>query len=371
MSATGVLLCAGSAARMGFDKLTTPIGGRTAIERSIDLLTCGGCDALVIVASEANETYVRSLSCAVPKTVVRGGKTRTESVRNGLTEATGDIAVIHDAARCFTPASCVAACIESAAAYGSGVLALPVADTVVRTDGAAYETLDRTNLYRTQTPQAFLLTEIRKAYLSAEDDATDDAALYRRFIGTPRLVRGSELAKKLTTPEDWVWAKEQGMICTKIGTGFDTHRLVEGRKLVLGGVEIPYEKGLLGHSDADVLIHAVIDAILGAAALGDIGKAFPDSDAAYKDIDSRVLLRRTMDMVQKRDMKVAQIDATILCQRPKLRPYIDAMRQNLAADLDLSLESVSVKATTTEGMNDEGKGLCISAQAIAQVRGTA
>ena len=369
MTVTGILLCAGSAERMGFDKLTTPLGGRTAMERAAALLTAGGCDALVIVANEANEAYGRSLPCSVPKTVVRGGKTRTESVRNGLQAAQGTIVVIHDAARCFTPASCVTACIESARAYGSGVLALPIADTVVRADGGAYETLDRTNLYRTQTPQAFLREQILSAYAKTDESATDDAALYRRFIGTPRLIEGSELARKLTTPADWMWAKEQCTIYPKIGTGQDTHRLVEGRKLILGGVEIPFEKGLLGHSDADVLIHAIADAILGATALGDIGKLFPDSDRAYKDIDSRVLLRHIVKMVQKRDMKVAQVDATILCQRPRLRPYIDAMRQNLAEDLDLALENVSIKATTTEGMNDEGRGLCISAQAIAQVRG--
>ena len=365
----GILLCAGSATRMGFDKLTTPLGGRTAVERSMALLTLGGCETLVLVTSEQNEAYIRSLPCAVPTVVVRGGATRTESVRNGLLAAKGaEIAVIHDAARCFTPAGCVAACIESARQYGSGVLAMPVADTVVRTDGAAYETLDRTNLWRTQTPQAFSYAEILDAYTRADGGATDDAALYACFIGTPRMVPGSERARKLTTAADWQWAKEQLMSYTKIGTGFDTHRLVENRRLILGGVEIPYEKGLLGHSDADVLLHAVIDAIMGAAALGDIGAAFPDNDAAYKNIDSRALLRRTFDMVQKRDMQIVQLDATILCQRPKLRPYIDEMRRNIAADLGLALENVSVKATTTEGMNAEGQGLCISAQAVAQVR---
>lgn len=361
----GILLCAGSATRMGFDKLLTPIGGRTAAERSIELLVQGGCDSLVLVANESNEAALAALPCPVPVTVVRGGQTRTESVRNGLNALkNAEIAVIHDAARCFTPASCVMACIESARQSGSGVLALPVADTVVRSDGAAYDTLDRANLYRTQTPQAFRYAEIVRAYASGET-ATDDAALYARAIKAPRLVPGSELARKLTTAADWEWAKALCRSCPKIGTGFDTHRLVEGRRLILGGVEIPYEKGLLGHSDADVLLHAIIDALLGAAALGDIGALFPDSDAAYKDIDSRILLRRAAELVQNRDMQIGSVDATVLCQRPKLRPYIDAMRRNIAADLQLPVERVSVKATTTEGMNDEGRGLCISAHAIA------
>lgn len=361
----GILLCAGSASRMGFDKLLTPIGGRSAVERSIALLVQGGCETLVLVANERNEQALAALDCPVPRIVVRGGSERTDSVRNGLRALHGaEIAVIHDAARCFTPASCVAACIESAEKYGSGVLAMPVADTVVRTDGEAYDTLDRTNLWRTQTPQVFRYDEIVRAYDGA-DGATDDAALYAKAIGTPRLVPGSDRARKLTAADDWAWAKELCRSYPKIGTGFDTHRLVEERRLILGGVEIPFEKGLLGHSDADVLIHAIIDAVLGAAALGDIGKLFPDSDPKYKGIDSRVLLRTVSDMVQKRDMEIASIDATILCQRPKLRPYIDEMRRNLSRDLGLPLERVSVKATTTEGMNDEGRGLCISAQATA------
>lgn len=365
----GILLAAGSSSRMGFDKLTTPLGGRTAIERSADLLVLGGCEKLVVVTNAEHFDHIRSLSCPVPLIVVPGGKTRGDSVKKGLAAAAPcTIAVIHDAARCFVPVSCVKESIESAKTYGSGVLAVPVADTVVRTDGEAYEPVDRTNLYRTQTPQTFRYEEILSAYGHSDGTSTDDADLYRRYVGTPRLVPGSELARKLTSPEDWAWAKEFCITCTKFGIGFDTHRLVEGRNLILGGVKIPYEKGLLGHSDADVLIHAIIDAILGAAALGDIGKLFPDSDPAYQGIDSRVLLRTVVELVQKRDMRIDQIDAEILCQRPKLRTYIDEMRRNLALDLQISLENVSVKATTTEGMNDEGKGLCISAQAIARIR---
>ncbi|MBR3178009.1 MAG: 2-C-methyl-D-erythritol 2,4-cyclodiphosphate synthase [Clostridia bacterium] len=355
---------------MGFDKLVTPIAGLNAIERSAELLIRGGCEKLVIVTNRDHEKLIRGLNVSVPVIIVHGGATRTESVRNGLQaipDETDGIAVIHDAARCFTPVECVRKCIDSALLHGSGVLAIPVRDTLIRTDGEQYETLNREGIWRTQTPQAFRIEEIKKAY-SETMEATDDAALYARRIGTPHLVQGDEKARKLTTEEDWKWAKEMFMAYPRFGTGFDTHQLVEGRKLILGGVEIPHEKGLLGHSDADVLIHAIIDAIMGAASLGDIGKAFPDKDEAYRGIDSRILLRRTFDMVQKMDMRVIQVDATIVCQRPKLRPYIDMMRDNIAKDLDLPTENVSVKATTTEGMNDEGKGLCVSAQAIAVLR---
>lgn len=364
----GILLAAGSSVRMGFDKLFTPIAGKTALQRSADLLVLGGCEQLIVVTTAVHLESVRSLASAIPLSVVLGGQTRGESVLNGLLAAKGaDIAVIHDAARCFTPVSCVKESIESALKHGSGVLALPIVDTIVRSTPDALETLNRADLWRTQTPQAFQYDAILSAYRSFQGNATDDATVFQKHIGKPRLVMGSGLARKLTTSEDWEWAKEQCMICTKFGIGYDVHRLVPERKLILGGVEIPHEKGLLGHSDADVLIHAIIDAILGAAALGDIGVLFPDSDMSYRGISSRELLRRTMGLVYKQDMTVVHVDATVVCQRPKLRGYIDAMRTNLAADLRIPVEDVSVKATTTEGMNDEGRELCISAQAIAQV----
>lgn len=366
MSACGVLLCAGASNRMGFDKLNTPIAGKTAIERSMDALVAGGCDTLVFVVSGESEKTVAALRVPVPFTVVSGGKQRTDSVRNGLKAASGEIAVIHDAARCFVDPAIVTASIEAAKAYGSGVAAIPVTDTVVRVEDGAVETLDRNTLFRMQTPQTFRLTEIRAAYEQG-GCATDDATLYAGMFGAPRLVPGSEENRKLTTEADWTWAIDR--LCPAVyGIGFDTHRLVEGRDLFLGGVRIPFEKGLLGHSDADVLLHAVMDAILGAMKLGDIGKLFPDTDPQYAGISSRVLLRKVNELVQKRDMLISHIDATVICQRPKLAPHRETIERTIAADLGISTDAVSVKATTTEGMNDEGRGLCISAQAIVSVR---
>ncbi len=365
MSACGILLCAGTSARMGFDKLNTPLGGKTAIARSMDALVAGGCDSLVFVVGGASEQTVRSLGCPVPFTVVSGGETRTDSVRNGLAAVTAEIAVIHDAARCFVDPALVRACIEAAQAFGSGVAAIPMTDTVMRMHAYGAETLDRNVLFRMQTPQAFRTEQIRAAYAAGET-ATDDATLYARFVGAPHLVTGSEDNRKLTTASDWAWAQRR-LSEPAFGIGFDTHRLVEGRRLILGGVEIPYEKGLLGHSDADVLLHAIMDAILGAMKLGDIGKLFPDTDEAYRGISSRELLRKVNELVQKQDMVVRHVDATVICQRPKLAPYREAMERTIAADLEIPFTAVSVKATTTEGMNDEGRGLCISAQAIASV----
>ncbi len=365
MSACGILLCAGTSARMGFDKLNTPLGGKTAIERSTDALIAGGCDSIVFVVNDASEQTVRSLDCPVPFSIVAGGETRTESVRNGLHAVTADVAVIHDAARCFVDPALVKACIEAAQAYGSGVAAIPMTDTVMRMHAYGAETLDRSTLWRMQTPQAFRTEQIKTAY-AANETATDDATLYARAIGTPHFVTGSEDNRKLTTAADWAWA-EARLSQPTYGIGFDTHRLVEGRRLILGGIEIPYEKGLLGYSDADVLLHAIMDAILGAMKLGDIGKLFPDTDERYRGISSRELLRAVNNLVQKRDMVVRHVDATVICQRPKLAPYREAMERTIAEDLQIPFTAVSVKATTTEGMNDEGRGLCISAQAIASV----
>ena len=367
MSACGILLCGGSASRMGFDKLNTPLCGKTAIERSMDALLAGGCDSLVFVVSEASEKTVASLNVPAAFTVVPGGKERTDSVRNGLRAAEGEIAVIHDAARCFVSPATVRESIEAAERYGSGVAALPVTDTVIRLGDGEIETLDRNTIFRMQTPQTFRLKEIRTAYETGAS-ATDDATLYARMFGVPHLILGSEDNRKLTTAQDWAWALSRLQPPPVYGTGYDTHRLVEGRKLFLGGVEIPFEKGLLGHSDADVLLHAIMDAILGAMKLGDIGKLFPDTDPQYAGISSRVLLRKVNEMVQKRDMVVSHIDATVICQRPKLAPYREEIERTIAADLAVFEDAVSVKATTTEGMNDEGRGLCISAQAIASVR---
>ena len=366
MSACGILLCAGTSTRMGFDKLNTPLYGRTAIERSMDALVRGGCDSLVFVVSGESERTVANLRVPVPYTVVRGGEQRTDSVRSGLSAASGDIAVIHDAARCFVSPAIVRASIGAAETYGSGVAAIPVTDTVVKLDDGTVETLDRNTLLRMQTPQTFRLDRIRAAYEKG-GSATDDATLYAAVFGAPHFVSGSEENRKLTGAEDWVWALSR-LAPAAYGIGFDTHRLVPERKLFLGGVEIPFEKGLLGHSDADVLLHAIMDAILGALKLGDIGKLFPDTDAQYAGISSRTLLRKVNELVQKRDMVVSHVDATVICERPKLAPYREEIARTIAADLGISEDAVSVKATTTEGMNDEGRGLCISAQAIASVR---
>ena len=356
MSVIGILLCGGSSRRMGFNKLTTPLGGSCALARSAALLAESGCDRLVIAVTEDARPAAEALALPVPVTLCDGGSTRGGSVLNALRVAhgqPGDIAVIHDAARCFQTADAVRAAIESAKEHGSGIASLPMADSVFETD--------------TQTPQAFRFEEILSAYEQAGDQiATDDAALYARFIGPVTFTPGDPMGRKLTAPADWDWAK--AMTCLpRTGTGFDTHVLGEGSKLILGGVEIPFEKGLIAHSDGDVLLHALMDALLGAASLGDIGHLFPDKDPQYENISSRVLLREVAARLRAQGFTVTHVDVTVIAQRPKLAPYFPQAIQNIAEDLGIGKGQISLKATTTEGMNDEGRGLCISAQAVANL----
>ena len=368
MSVIGVLLCGGSSMRMGFNKLTAPLGGLTALERSAALLVNSGCDRLVVAVTDDTRSAAEALALPVPVTLCDGGETRGRSVLNALRAANGrpgDIAVIHDAARCFQTETAVWAAIDSARENGSGVASLPMTDSVFDTDDQ--RPLDRSHLIRTQTPQAFRFEEILAAYEQAGDQvATDDAALYARFVGSLTFTPGSELGRKLTTPEDWAWARAM-VARPRTGTGFDTHVLGEGRKLILGGVEIPFEKGLIAHSDGDVLLHALMDALLGAASLGDIGRLFPDKDPKYENISSRVLLREVAARLREKGFTMTHVDVTVIAQRPKLAPFFPQARQNIADDLGVQLDQVSLKATTTEGMNDEGRGLCISAQAIATI----
>ena len=360
----GILLCAGASRRMGFDKLLRPIAGKSAIERSMDALVEGGVTELVFVVSESTARYVRALNCPVPSSIVPGGAARTDSVRNALFSSDGDIAVIHDAARCLVSPSIVRSCILSAEQYGSGIAAIPLTDTVLRKTDSGIMPISREGLMRMQTPQAFQFAVIRNAYARHAEAATDDCSLFMLDGNIPNFVPGSEENIKLTFPEDFARAERSLLL---YGTGSDTHRLVEGRKLILGGVEIPFEKGLLGHSDADVLTHAVMDALLSAGGLPDIGHLFPDTDPEFEGADSILLLKQVVSLLAAKKLRPRQISATIIAQKPRMAPYLPEMSRRLAEAAGISPESVALGATTTEGMNDEGRGLCISARAVASL----
>ena len=370
-SVTAIIVAAGASRRMGFDKLSYRLpDGRTVLETSCALFAAHpAVDELVLVAG-GNRPQCEAIAAACPKpcTVVQGGATRADSVRSGLAAAKGQLVAIHDAARPFASAEIITAALQAAAESGAAAPAVPVKDTIkiADQDGKVVATPDRAMLYAVQTPQCF----DRALYLQALEAVsgekaslvTDDCSLFE-LVGLPVTLTAGDYANlKITTKEDL--QKEKTM---RIGHGYDVHRLVEDRKLILGGVEVPYEKGLLGHSDADVLLHAVMDAVLGAAALGDIGQHFPDTDPAYKGADSLALTREVAKIIAAHGYKVGNIDATILCQRPKLAPHIPAMRQNIADAFGLPLDAVSVKATTEEHLGFTGEGLGIAAHAVALI----
>lgn len=366
---TAVIVAAGASRRMGFDKLSYRLpNGQTVLEKSCTALAEHPAIGELILVAGANREICEQIAGACPKpcTVVQGGETRADSVRNGVAAAKGELVAIHDAARPFVSRAVITAALQEAAKTGAAAPAVPVKDTikVAGTDGRVLDTPDRSTLYAVQTPQCFSRVLYLQALSAVTGEkarlVTDDCSLFE-LAGLPvSLTEGDYENYKITTKEDL--QKEKTM---RIGHGYDVHRLVEGRKLILGGVEIPYEKGLLGHSDADVLLHAIMDAVLGAAALGDIGKHFPDTDPAYKGADSMALTRAVAELIRQHGYTIGNIDATILCQAPKLAPHIAAMRQNIATAFGVELDAISVKATTEEHLGFTGEGLGIAAHAVA------
>ena len=378
-----MLVAAGSSTRMGFDKLSFDLGGETVLHRSIRAFErCPLVTEIVLVAGK-NHAFVeqQAADCTKPVQIVAGGATRAESAKNGVLAATGDIVAVHDAARPFISQAVITAALEAAARCGAAAPAVPVKDTIkqaVRGDGKTVPadcrvqtTPDRSTLYAVQTPQCF----DRTGYLAALEEldeekarlVTDDCSLFELTGRAVQLTQGDYANYKITTREDLPRPEQKEECKMRIGHGYDVHRLVEGRKLILGGVEVPFEKGLLGHSDADVLTHAVMDAVLGAAALGDIGQHFPDNDPTYSGADSLKLARRVAEILKEHGYRIENIDATLLCQRPKLAPHIPAMRQNLADAFGLQADAVSVKATTEEHLGFTGEGLGIAAHAVALI----
>ena len=380
---SAVLVAAGSSTRMGFDKLSFDLSGETVLHRSIHAFEQDPLVTEIVLVAGKNRAFVeqQAADCIKPVQIVTGGTTRAESAKNGVLAAAGELVAVHDAARPFVSQAVITAALEAAARCGAAAPAVPVKDTIkaaARGNGKivpdaclVYTTPDRSTLYAVQTPQCF----DRAEYLAALEEldaekarlVTDDCSLFELTGRAVQLTQGDYANYKITTREDLPRPEQKEEHKMRIGHGYDVHRLVEGRKLILGGVEVPFEKGLLGHSDADVLAHAVMDAVLGAAALGDIGQHFPDNDPEYAGADSLKLARRVAQILKEHGWRIENIDATLLCQRPKLAPHIPAMRANLAAAFGLPAEAVSVKATTEEHLGFAGEGLGIAAHAVALI----
>ena len=380
---SAVLVAAGSSTRMGFDKLSFDLGGETVLHRSIRAFEQDPLVTEIVLVAGKNRAFVeqQAADCTKPVQIVTGGTTRAESAKNGVLAAAGELVAVHDAARPFVSQAVITAALEAAARCGAAAPAVPVKDTIkaaARGNGKTvpdaclvYTTPDRSTLYAVQTPQCF----DRAEYLAALEEldaekarlVTDDCSLFELTGRAVQLTQGDYANYKITTREDLPRPEQKEEHKMRIGHGYDVHRLVEGRKLILGGVEVPFEKGLLGHSDADVLAHAVMDAVLGAAALGDIGKHFPDTDPAYAGADSLQLAQHVARIMREKGWKIVNIDSTLLCQKPKLAPYIPAMRENLAAAFGMPVDAVSVKATTEEHLGFTGEGLGIAAHAVALI----
>lgn len=358
-----ILLAAGASSRMGQPKLALPFGGRTALEHALlAFLQVEDSPVLEIILAVSPQTQDLAAGLAnqygalLPIRVCMGGATRGDSVFQALQLARGDVVCIHDGARCLVSWSVIQASIQAARAQGSGVAAIPCRDTLWQADGAA--TLPREGFCAAQTPQSFSRARLVAAYDDAQKAgvaATDDAAIYSRLYGPVTFSAGDLANQKLTVPEDIpLFATLLSPPAPRLGYGEDTHRLVAGRPLVLGGVTIPFHLGLLGHSDADALAHAAMDAMLGACALGDIGKLFPDTDPQYAGICSLTLLTQVLRRTLAQGYALSNLDATIVAQQPKLAPHIPAMRAKLAAAMACGQERISIKATTPEGCGPEG-----------------
>ena len=381
MFVTAIIAAGGRGQRFGGSrpKQLLAIDGRTLLERSVGaFLAHPSINEVVVALPEdlATDPPVYLQSAVKPLRVVAGGARRQDSVSNALRAAapSSDVILIHDGARPFVSAELIDRTIDAAATHGAAIAAIEVNDTVKRVHNqVVQETLARETIFLAQTPQGFRREVLAAAVALGQSgvEATDEAALAERAGYAVHVVSGESNNIKITTPEDLAAARlrERGPARTgRAGIGYDVHRLVAGRALVLGGVTIPAERGALGHSDADVVCHAVTDAILGAVSLGDIGLHFPDTDARWKDVRSLELLQQAVAMIAARGFEVGNVDVTVMLESPKLRGHIDRMRSSLATVLGVDAARVSVKAKTNEGLDAIGRGEAIAAHAIALLR---
>lgn len=395
-----LVMAAGRGARMGAgrNKQYLPLAGRPLLTHALEAFERADVvDSVIVVAHPeevdlCRETVVDAFGARKVASVVAGGHERQDSVRLGLQALPPDcrLVLVHDGARPLVSVALIERVAERAWEVGAATAAVPLVDTLKMVDERlrVVSTPDRSAFWRTQTPQGFRREVIEEAHSRAVESglrATDDCALVEA-LGLPvEVVLGDTANIKVTTESDLALAEvllsrkpqaeppgasPEVAPVMRSGVGYDVHRLVEGRPLVLGGVEIPFPFGLLGHSDADVLVHAVCDAILGAAGLGDIGRHFPDSDPTYAGISSLKLLARVGEMVRRAGFSVCNVDAVVVAERPKIAPFSELMRANIARTIGVEVDAVNVKGTTTEGLGFTGRSDGMAAHAVALLRQT-
>ncbi len=370
-----IIPCAGKGTRMHtpIAKQFLEIDGTPILAMTIQAFDKNDfTDQIIIVVNEEHMEYCNQnilVKYGLQKRVrvIAGGRERQDSVWAGINciEEDAELVLIHDGVRPFVTPEVIAGVLEKANLYGAAVAAVPVKDTIkVMHEDIFTQTPERKNLYQIQTPQGFCKRLLIDAYKKAFQDkfyGTDDAVLVERLGEKVYFSMGDYMNRKITTLDD---LPQGGSALPKVGIGYDVHALVENRILVLGGVEIPYEKGLAGHSDADVLIHALMDAMLGAAAMGDIGKHFPDTQAEYKGISSLKLLERVGDLLEKRGYVLGNADITVIAERPKIAKFKPQMITNISSVLKIQEDQINIKGTTTEKLGFCGRGEGIAAEAV-------
>jgi len=367
-----IIVAAGTGVRAGgsVPKQFALIAGRPMIAYSHEAFATHPAigETIVVVAEGQQGLATAALGNTV---IVVGGPTRRESVTNGIA-AVGDAThvLIHDAARPFLSHAVIDSLVAALKTRDAAIPVLPVTDTLARGGVLLGDIVPRADLNRVQTPQAFAVEALRAAHAvwPADEEATDDAQMVRRLGVGVALVQGSAMLEKVTHPEDFAAAEARVAYETRTAMGFDVHRLETGEELWLGGVLIPHDKGLSGHSDADVALHALTDALLGTIAAGDIGTHFPPSDPQWKGADSAQFLQHAAKLIADKRGRIDFVDLTIMCEAPKIGPHRAAMTARIADLLGLTLDRVSVKATTTERLGFTGRGEGIAAQAVATIR---
>ena len=377
-----IIPAAGQGKRMGGqgNKLLLELAGTPILVYTLRVFAaCPYIREIIIPAAvqdiPAIQTILRKNNLSNRAIVIEGGQQRQDSVYKAISALSRDTnrVIVHDGARPLLTSQELNRFLEETQEFEAAIMAIPLKDTVKKVDHQEWvlETPSREYLRAVQTPQVFQRNLLAKTHTRAAQEnfyATDDAALLEWQGYKVKVLQGSYENIKVTTPEDLLIAdailKRRRGDNMRIGQGYDVHALVQGRPLIIGGVEIPHHNGLHGHSDADVLVHAIMDALLGACALGDIGKHFPDSDANYKDISSLKLLGQVINLIKDQGYVIGNLDSIIIAQKPKFAPYIEKMRGNLAEVLDIGIDRISIKATTTEHLGFEGREEGISAQAV-------
>jgi 2-C-methyl-D-erythritol 4-phosphate cytidylyltransferase/2-C-methyl-D-erythritol 2,4-cyclodiphosphate synthase len=372
---TALIVAAGSGSRMGGDlpKQYRALGGKPVVRRAVEaLISHARIDAVrVVIGAGQQALAAEALAGLAVGELIIGGTERADSVRAGLEAVGSGIVLVHDAARPFCQPAVIDRLLDAVAAADGAVPVLPVADTLAKGDRELRGTVSRTQLLRVQTPQAFHAEDLLYAMEEAGSSAATDESTVMQNAGLRvATVVGDEMLHKLTSASDWERAEMMlaSQMVSRTGLGFDVHAFEGPGPLVMGGIEIAHEHGLVGHSDADVVLHAITDAILGAAALGDIGQHFPPTDPQWKGASSDRFLIHAAELVRAQGGRVDHVDCTVICEAPKVGPHRTAMQARVAEILALKPSQVSIKATTTEQLGFTGRREGIAAQAVASIR---